>query len=182
MNKILVIIGSAIVVASLILTGLTISRPVNVKVEIPETQLGGMDIYHAFKVHGAFNWGGNASTTNTVSAAVTISGSDMANYGMFDLMINVAASTYTLPATSTMISLLPDIGSSRKWLFHNATSTGAMVLTIAKGAGMDLVGVGNAADVIDAGEWAELTCTQIYYRTADNENILCIITELENAD
>ena len=91
-------------------------------------------------------------------------------------MSNVGALSYALPASSTMMDLLPKIGMSRKWLFHNASST--PTLTFTAGAGMHLVGVAGA-EVIDEEEWAEVTCTQIYYRDADNENILCIITELE---
>lgn len=181
MNKILVTV-SAIALCSMIITGIVILKPVNVKVELPEYgALVGPDVYHALKVHGAFNWGGNALATTTTGTGFTLSGSDMANYGYIDNMTNTAAFTYTLPATSTMISLLPELGSSRKWVFHNATSS-AITLTIAKGAGMDLISLTNADDVIDAGEWAELTCTQIYYRSADNENIMCIISELADSD
>jgi len=166
----------------MIITGIVILKPVNVKVDIPNVgALVGPDIYHAVKIHGAFNWGGNILATTTTGSAATLQGSDMANYGYIDNMTNTTNFTYTLPATSTMISLLPDIGGSRKWLFHNATSS-TITLTIAAGAGMDLISVTNADDVIDAGEWAEVTCTQIYYRSADNENIMCIISELANSD
>lgn len=181
MNKILTTV-SVIALASLIITGIALTRPVNLKVEPSDIgALVGPDIYHALKVHGAFNWGGKVLATTTTATTDTLLGSVMAEYDYIDTMSNVGALTYTLPATSTMMSLLPDIGSSRKWLFHNATSS-AITLTIAKGAGMDLVSLTNADDVIDAGEWAELTCTQIYYRTADNENIMCIVSELANSD
>lgn len=181
MNKILITV-SVIALASMIITGIVILRPVNVKVDMPNVgAMVGPDVYNAIKIHGAFNWGGNVLATTTTGTGFTLNGSDMANYGMIDNMTNTGNFTYTLPATSTMISLLPELGSSRKWVFHNATSS-TITLTIATGAGMDLVSLTNADDVIDAGEWAELTCTQIYYRTADNENIVCIISELANSD
>ncbi len=182
MNKILITV-SAIALASMIITGIVILKPVNVKVDLPDKgALVGPDIYHALKVHGAFNYGGKVFATTTVSTSETLSGADLANYDYIDVMSNVGALTYTLPATSTMISLLPDIGSTRRWLFHNATSSATITLTIAAGAGMDLVSVTNADDVIDPGEWTQVTCTQIYYRSADNENIMCIVDELANSD
>ena len=134
------------------------------------------DVYSYMKVHGNFWWGASVLATTTTSTTETIAGIDLLNYGYWDVMSNVGNLTYTLPATSTMISILPDIGMSRKWLIHNASST--PTLTIAAGAGMDIVGVAGA-EVIDGTEWAELTCTHIYYRDATNENIICIITELE---
>jgi len=185
MNKILVTV-SILAIVAMIITVLAVLRPV--KVELPESQFGGTsyDIYHPLKVHGAFNWGGKVFATTTASTAETLAGSDLATYDYIDVMSTTGALTYTLPATSTMISLLPDVGSTRKWLFHNATSSSGITLTLAAGAGMDLVAasttVATIVDVLNPTEWAELTCTQIYYRSADNQNIMCIITRLLDAD
>lgn len=181
MNKILSIIAAIFGIAILVIVFVAVNRPVNVN--IPEQPMGspGYDIYHSLDVHGAFTWGGRASTTAMQITSYTLTGSEMADYGYFDTMSQTGNLTYTLPATSTMMSILPDIGSTRKWLFHNATSS-VITMTIAAGTGMDLIAVTANDDIIDAGEWAELTCTQIYYRNADNENIMCIISELANAD
>ncbi len=97
-------------------------------------------------------------------------------------MSNVAAFTYTLPASSTMMSLLPNDGDTREWIFHNATSTAAATLTIAAGTGVQLIAVSNANDVIDNNEWSRLTCTNIYYRSANNADFECIVDELTDAD
>ena len=144
--------------------------------------LSSPEINSYLRVRGNFTWGADVFATTTTSTSETIKGGDLNTYGYWDIMSNKGALTYTMPATSTMISILPKIGMSRKWILHNATTSSAITLTIAAGAGMDLVGVSNAADVLDPGEWAELTCSQIYYRSVNNENILCIITELENAE
>ena len=136
------------------------------------------DINHQLRVRDWFSWGGDSLATTTTGTATTLKASDLLDYGIIDIMTNVAAHTYTLPATSTMMDLLPKVGMSRKWLFHNATSSSGITLTVAAGTGMHLVGVAGA-EVIDPEEWMEMTCTQIYYRSVDNENILCIITELE---
>lgn len=187
MNKILITV-SAIALCSMIITGIAILKPVNVKIDTSNVgALVGPDIYHALKVHGAFNYGGKVLATTTAGsianmATMTLTGSLMADYDYFDVMANVASTTWTLPATSTMVSLLPDIGSTRRWLFHNATSSSAIDFKIIAGTGMDLVSVTANDDIIDPGEWMQLTCTQIYYRTADNENIMCIVDELANSD
>ena len=186
MNKILIAVSGVAIVA-LIVTGIAIARPINIKVELPGEnieQFGsvGFDVYHSLNVHGAFNWGGKSFATTTTSTAETIAGSDLVNYDYWDVMSNKGALSYTLPATSTMISILPDVGNTRRWLFHNATSSSGITLTLVKGTGMDLIAVTNADDVIDPGEWTQLTCTHIYYRSADNEDIMCIVDELANAD
>lgn len=152
--------------------------------EKPAQPIGGVgyNIYNGITVHGQLTWGDTALATTTTATSDTILGATLLNYGIIDVMSNTGSLSYTLPATTTMMSLLPDVGLSRKWLFHNATSSASITLTIKAPTGMDLVGVSTAADVLAPGDWAELTCSQIYYRTADNENIMCIVTKLLNAD
>ena len=70
------------------------------------------------------------------------------------------------------MQLLKGTGAKREWLIHNATSSSGITLTLVAGAGMDLIAVTTDNDVIDPGEWTRLTCTQIPYRSADNENIV----------
>lgn len=135
-------------------------------------------VNHQLTVRGWLTYGGKVNATTTTGAATTLKTSDLLDYGYIDLMSNTEAHTFTLPATSTMLGLLPYDGATRKWLIHNATSTSGITLTFTAGTGMHLVGVAGA-EVIDEEEWAELTCTNIYYRSADNEDILCIVTELE---
>lgn len=154
------------------------------KVDVPDMDvpmfaaMASPEVYSYMKVHGTFGYKLPVLATTTTDTSDTLTGSDMVTYGMFDVMSNVGALSYALPATSTMMSILGEVGMTRSWLFHNATSSSGITLTFTAGAGMHLVGVAGA-EVIDPEEWAELTCTNIYYRDADNENILCIITELE---
>jgi len=161
--------------------GVIIGEKLASEIDAGEVSLSAMsspEVYSYMRVHGNFWWGATNFATTTTSTTETIAAGDLMDYGYWDVMSNVGSLTYTLPATSTMMSILPEVGSSRTWLFHNATTTAATTLTIAAGAGMDIVGVAGA-EVIDGTEWAELTCTQIYYRAATNENIICIMTELE---
>lgn len=151
-----------------------------------EISIGGFpggDIYNPLNVNSTFSYGGGAYiATSTETSTYTVVQADLQPYSYIDLMVNLAATTFTLPATSTMDVLLPYIGATREWLIHNATSSSGITLTLAAGGGMDLVAVTANDDVIDPGEWTRLTCTRIYYRSDDNENIMCIVDELANAD
>ena len=141
----------------------------------------GGEIFSDVYVHGDFTYGGKVQATTTSLTAYTLQENDLRDNSVIDIMVNTGNTTLTMPATTTMDNILKDVGSSRKWLIHNATSS-TITLTLAAGAGMDLVSVTNADDVIDAGEWMEVTCSQIFYRATDNENIMCILTELANSD
>ena len=145
--------------------------------------ISGPDITQNLVISGTVTQGGGTgiATTSTV-ATYTFIQKDLEPYSMIDIMQNTGAASWTLPATSTMMSILREIGASRTWLIHNATSSSAITLTLVKGTGMDLIGVTAADDVIDPGEYTQLTCTQIPYRAADNENIVCVVNELLNAD
>lgn len=181
MNKKEIIIGGIAVVAlivGLLGGGGTVEK-------IIEKQIGavvGPEIYSDLLIHGSITSGNGVLATSTTGSAVTLGRGDLANYNYIDMISNTGNLAITLPATSTMINLLPDIGSTRSWLIHNATTTSATTLTITAGAGMDLVSVTANDDVIDGGEWSQLTCTRIYYRAADNEDVMCIVDELANSD
>jgi len=143
----------------------------------------GPDVFANVNVHGTFTSGdGTAIATSTTASTYTFVQKDLENYSLIDLMENTAAASFTLPATSTMMQLLKGTGANREWLIHNATSSTSITLTLVAGAGMDLVAVTTNDDVIDPGEYTRLTCSQIPYRAADNENIVCIVDELANAD
>ncbi len=169
-------------------------KSVNIaNINIPDIQVGAMpspDVITPLRIHNTFMWGGKtlATTTGTVSATTTLSGSNLADYNLIDVLNMRTTKTgpsanfaYKLPGTTTMISLLPDIGMTREWVFHNSTSS-AVTLGIEVPTGIDLVALTSANDYADAGEWMELICTRIYYRDADNENIMCIVSELLNSD
>lgn len=151
----------------------------------PDANLGafsGGDLHTDVSIFGNLTTGrGEYTATSSVGSAGTLNYKDLDTY-LISFTANLSAYTFTLPATSTMFQLLPEIGATREWLIHNATTTGSITLTTAAGAGMDLVGVTANDDVIDPGEFTRLTCTRIPYLAADNENIMCIVDELTNAD
>ena len=86
----------------------------------------------------------------------------------------------TLPATSSMFQILPEIDSQRSWTIKNASTTD--VLTITAGDGMDLVGIDANADTIADDGYAELTCTRIIYDEANDEEVACIVKEHLDVD
>jgi len=125
--------------------------------------------------------GGAYNSTTTDAATYTFVSADIATYSYLDLGFTAgSAITNTMPATSTMMTLLPSIGSTRTWTIHNASTTGEM--TIAAGAGMNLLGIDTNVDTIAADGWATLECMQTVYNSAVNENIACLMAEYLVAD
>lgn len=144
----------------------------------------GPDIYSDVNIYGSLTTGGSDFYATTTRGDHTFTFADLNSYSYWDIhnMTPAANLSFALPATSTMMQILPDVGSTRSWLIHNATTTGSRTLTLTAGAGMQLVAVTANDDIIDPLEWTKLTCMQIYYRGADNKNILCIVDELTDAD
>ena len=83
----------------------------------------------------------------------------------------------TLPATSTMTTLIPNVGNYREWLIDASDLAAATTTTITLGTGIDLIAVTNAEDVIDGAEYSELRC----WRKSDTD-VTCITSELVDAD
>ena len=127
-----------------------------------------------------FTQGGGCLATSTTASSETLLQSDLLNYNCFLVSGQDDSMTLTLPATSTMTTLLANVGDTREWLFYFATTTTA-TLTIAAGAGIDLVAVTADNDVIDHTEYAELKCTRTY-STGAALDVVCIVSELIQAD
>jgi len=122
---------------------------------------------------------GTYISTTTDATTYTLVQADIEDYSYLNLDFTAGgAITHTLPATSTMMTLLPEIGSKREWIIHNASTTA--VMTIAAGAGMNLLGIDTNVDTIAADGWASLECMQIVY--SNNENIACMMEEYLVAD
>lgn len=83
----------------------------------------------------------------------------------------------TLPAISTMTTLLPNVGDYREWLIDASDLAAATTTTITLGTGIDMIAVTAAEDVIDGGEYSELRC----WRKSDND-VACVTSELINSD
>ena len=126
-----------------------------------------------------FTQGGGVLTITATSteAGRTLTQAQMLANNIIDIAaVNGVAFTLTLPATSTMTTLLPNAGDFREWFVDNQNAA-ATTTTIVAGAGIDLIAVTANDDVIDGLETARLSC----YRKA-NTNVMCITSELLKAD
>lgn len=83
----------------------------------------------------------------------------------------------TLPASSTLATLLPSAGDMRSWIYDASDLAAATTTTITAGTGIDLIAYTANDDVIDGAEFAVLTC----WRQADTD-VSCITSELLHAD
>ena len=106
---------------------------------------GTLDVTGATTVEGAFSAGGGliyygpvAFATTSIMNAATLTQAELLAAQYWTVSINDADDlTYTLPATSTLTSLLTNTGEHATWCFHNAT-TSAHNLIFAAGTGIDL--------------------------------------------
>lgn len=78
------------------------------------------------------------NATSTTATAMTMVQADILNYETLLITPNTGALTYTLPATTTLTSLVPSAGDWQEQCWYNATGTSAATITIAAGTGIDL--------------------------------------------
>ncbi len=80
------------------------------------------------------------TTASSSVSTATLSQADILNYDTLLYTPGGAAATktLTLPATSTLTSMVPTAGDMQKTCIYNATSTAASTLTLAAGTGIDL--------------------------------------------
>ena len=146
----------------------------------------GPDIYNDLNVYGHITTGSDkalATTSRDVTGFV-LTYDDLNRYTWFNIVNGTDTDnlSWAMPATSTMMQILPRVGSSRTWTFHNSTTTAGTTFTLTAGAGMDLVGTANTADVIAGSSYMGVTCTQIPYISATNQNVTCSLLEHVAAD
>lgn len=90
----------------------------------------------------------NATTTGT---SVTLQQSDFQPYNSLLVTPIVGAATLTLPASSTLSSLVPKVGDVQQLMVVNATSTSGISVTIAGGAGTLLRKATTTAAILPGG-------------------------------
>lgn len=82
--------------------------------------------------------GGRVLATSTSATSATLQESDLLVNGRLEVTPNVADLTYTLPASSTLTSFLPNAGDRNEIQIYNATTTAGIELIFAAGTGIDL--------------------------------------------
>lgn len=126
-----------------------------------------------------FTQGGGILTITATSTETgrTLTEAQLIANNVIDIAaVNGVSFTITLPATSTMTTLLPNAGDMREWFIDNQNAA-ATTTTIAAGTGIDLMAYTTNDDVIDGQEISRLTC----YRLATTD-VRCITSEILKAD
>lgn len=83
----------------------------------------------------------------------------------------------TLPASSTLTTLIPNAGDCREYIYDASALAAATTTTITAGTGIDLIAYTTNDDVIDGAEFAEIR----FCRQADSD-VTVFTTEMLNAD
>ena len=146
-------------------------------------QLGavaGLDHYSPERFWAGFS--GNVLATSTSGSATVLREKDLFDNSVIELTSNVSAFTYTLPATSTLTSLLKNKGDTQTWVIKNATTTVATSITLAKGTGWDLTGVDANVDVIAGAAVGSEVYMRVSCVRQSNKDIACFLTENIAAD
>lgn len=78
------------------------------------------------------------NSTSTTATSETLAQSDILGYDTIFLNPTGGAVTLTLPATSTLTTLVPTAGDRQDTCIFNASSTAGINITLAAGTGIDL--------------------------------------------
>ena len=143
------------------------------------TLSGALTVSGETSVQG-FTQGGGCVASTTLAATETWSEAFMLSGNCFEYsgQNNAAAITITLPATSTMTSLLPNAGDTRQWFYSPADYAAATTTTFAAGTGIILMEP-DGQNVVIAGATSAATLECI--RKA-NTDVVCTVDEVIDAD
>lgn len=104
----------------------------------------------------------------TSSGSGTLTEAILLENNVIDYNQSIVSATLTLPATSTMTTLIPNAGDFRQWVIRSATTTSSQSFTVAAGAGMDLQEPDGQNVVIGTTNFAWITM----YRKSDGDVIV----------
>jgi len=126
-----------------------------------------------------FTQGGGVLNVSTTSAAYTLTQAQMlaSNVIEIETVAGAAALTLTLPATSTMSTLIGTAGNVREWLIENNHTGAATTTTMVAGTGIDLLENDGQNVVIGINNTATLRCWR-----KENTDVGCIVNETIPAD
>jgi len=122
---------------------------------------------------------GSTLTISQTGATRTLTEQELIDNNVIEIADTAgsAALVLTLPATSTMVRLLPNASDRREWIIDNQHAA-ATTTTITAGTGIDLIAYTTNDDVIDGLEVSILTC----WRKTVNTDVYCLTSELLKAD
>ena len=111
--------------------------------------------------NGGFVEGGQL-TISTTSATYTLTQAEMQDVKVISIAdTESAAQTFTLPATSTMTTMIPTAGDAQSWIIDNLHTAAATTSTFAAGTGIDIDGLGANDDVINGAVSGMLVCWRL---------------------
>lgn len=129
---------------------------------------------------GNFTEGGNLISTTTSETAQVLLESDLQAKGLYGGGVG-GAITYTLPASSTITSMIPNVGDSKVWYLH-PTSTS---FTLAAGVGFDLEYTSSTAasiPIVYKGHTARVTFLRMPTDTGGIGDIATLVEIGEDSD
>ena len=132
---------------------------------------------HVFPERFLAGFGGAVLATSTTGTTCTLRESDLNKYSVFELTPNTASATWTLPATSTLATLLKNVGDTKSWVFQNATTSTGINTTLAAGTGWNLSGVDTNVDVIAGAAYTARVSQYVQCYRQSNKDIHCNIDE-----
>ena len=105
---------------------------------------------------------GGQLTISTTSATYTLTQAEMQDVKVISLADTEAPTqTFTLPATSTMTTMIPNAGDAQSWIIDNLHTAAATTSTFAAGTGIDIDGLGANDDVLNGGVSGMLVCWRL---------------------
>jgi len=100
---------------------------------------------------GIITQGGVSISSSTAGTTATLPASYLLNYSNVNYTPNGATVTLTLPASSSLSSLIPNTGDYIEKVITNATSTAASKITLAAGAGETIITASSTKDILSLG-------------------------------
>ena len=141
---------------------------------------GALDVDGETTVDGFTQGAGCTVLTDANGGTYTLTEAELLAANCFEFAAGGAGQAtiaLTLPATTTMTTLLSEEGGFREWVYDSSALAAATTTTVTAGTGIDLIGVTTNDDVIDGGEYARLSCWR-----KTNTDVACITSELLNVD
>lgn len=130
---------------------------------------------------GGLTTGGGCKTlTDANGGTYTLTQAELIENSCFEFAAGGAGQAVialTMPATSTMTSLIPNAGECRSWTYSAANLAAATTTTITAGTGHNILAYTTNDDVIDGLERAQITMCRTSSTDVDTYT-----TEILNAD
>lgn len=122
------------------------------------------------------------SSTSTTATTYTLTQADILNYDTILMTPNTGDLALTLPATSTLTSLVPTAGDMAEQCWHNASSTAGIDITFAAGTGITLLSATSTSGGIGAPTIQPLDIGCFKFVRQGNTDVTAAFTTYKDAD